>query len=596
MNILGLTIGEVSSAALLRDGKIVACASEERFTRKKGDESYPKNAIDYCLKEAGINGSDLDEIAIAGLSLAFGPWVTRSYTSFSIEDHIRAQNEYWYPKLYEGKDVKWTDVFADKLDLDQFPGNFRTLIKEDDSYYSDKIWPQLRDALHAGIAEHIGIDPSIIKYYEHHSCHAAYAYWGSPLRDETLVLTMDAYGDGLSATANVAKDGKITRFFEAKDSNFKLARIYRYITLLLGMKPNEHEYKVMGLAPYAKPQIWKKPYEVFKNTMYVDGLEFKWKDEPKDMYFYFKEKLEGCRFDGIAGALQKYTEEILTEWFKNAIKESGCGRVVFSGGISMNIKANMLLQDLDEVDDFFVCGSGSDESLSMGCAMQAYAKSGDPEDLEPVSMYLGPQTGTAEVQSWVEDKGLKDLYHVEYGIDASRIAELLAQKKVLGRCAGRMEFGARALGNRSILADPRDRDIVEVINHKIKNRDFWMPFAGTVLSEYQDDYLLNSKKIRSPFMTIGFSATAKGKQEMAAAVHVADKTIRPQILEKDHNPEYYQIVDEFRKITGVPALLNTSFNLHGSPIVMTPDDALHVLENSEIDGIVVENTLILRKN
>tara|TARA_R110002074_G_scaffold402247_1_gene605677 strand:- start:251047 stop:252858 length:1812 start_codon:yes stop_codon:yes gene_type:complete len=602
MKILGLGLGYLSTAVLSIDGKIVSAISEERFTRKKNEEGYPRTAIDYCLESNGLKASDLDKVIIAGEKINPTAWITKNYSSFSIEDHLRAQNEYWYPRLIEGKDVKWLDVFADKADYEQFPGNWLEIMKGNTDHHGIPAWEKLQKNLYRGIVEHLGISESIIEHVEHHTCHAAYAYWGSPFRTEQcLVFTADAYGDGLSATISVVNNGKIERIKAIPHDEFKLGRIYRYITLLLGMKPAEHEYKVMGLAPYAKDFVSKKALEAFQETMSVDGLGFKWNVVPKDLYHHFKEKLEGCRFDGIAGGLQIFTEEILSAWIKNAIKETGINRIVFSGGVSMNVKANMVIHGLDEVEDFFVSPSGGDESLPIGAcyheiAKNLYSKGGVQQEIAPIQAYLGSSYSVEEIKDWIKNKKLSDKYCITENVSDKQVAEILAKGDVIGRMVGEMEFGARSLGNRAILADPRRHDAVEKINKKIKNRDFWMPFAPTILAEYIYDYVENPKKIQSPFMTIGFESTEEGRLKLPAALHAADKTMRPQILEKEFNPRYHALISEFNKLTDVAGLLNTSFNLHGSPIVRDMDDALHVFENSDIDCILLEDILIKKKS
>jgi len=599
MKILGLNIGELSTAALMIDGEIIAACSEERFSRKKNDEQYPEQAIEYCLEEAGINGSDLDIVAIAGTQLAFGSWIARVCSTFSIQDHIRAQKEYWYPKLYENKNISWTEVFKDKLDLDQFPGSLEDLIRKEDTYYSEGIWPAFKEKLHKGISDSLGVELSKIIHVDHHACHAAYAYWGSPFRDKpVLTLTADAFGDDLSATVNIAENNKIKRIHSVAHTDFRLARLYRYVTLILGMKPNEHEYKVMGLAPYAKPEILQGSYEIFKNTMYVNGLDFAYHEKPPDMYFYFKDKLEGYRFDGIAGGLQKYLEEILTQWILNAIKHTNIHDIVFSGGIAMNVKAHKVIHELPEVNDLFVCGSGSDESLALGVCYQVMSdhcnkKGISNKCIRPLnSMYLGKEYSTSEIKEWINNKKLFEEYEIEYDVSSDVIADYLTQGYVIGRCAGRMEFGQRALGNRSIMADPRDFEMVEKINKKIKNRDFWMPFTPSILAEHSSKYLVNPKKIQAPFMTIAFDSTDTARKDLAATKHPADHTLRPQCVDIKTNPKYHEIISAFYKKTGVAGILNTSFNLHGEPIVQSTDDALHVFKNSEIDMILLENILI----
>tara|TARA_B110000908_G_C10253829_1_gene453962 strand:- start:595 stop:2418 length:1824 start_codon:yes stop_codon:yes gene_type:complete len=601
MIVLGIHIETTSTAAIMVDGKVVACASEERFTRRKNDERYPKNAIDFCVEAAGINSSEIDIVAIASDQLLFSTWATRVYSTFSIKDHIRAQHEYWKPLIYEKKTPLWVDVFKDKIDLDQFPGTFNKLIELEKSYYGEEIWPLLKEDLHQGICKHLNIDSDRIVHVEHHSAHAAYAYWSSTFRDdETLVLTTDAWGDGLSATINIAKENKIQRVKSISSSDFKLARLYRYVTLILGMKPNEHEFKIMGLAPYANAYDIEGPYKVFSDTMYVDGTDFKWKTEPQDMYFYFKERLEGFRFDAIAGALQKYTEDILSLWVKNTIELTGIKRVAISGGISMNIKANQIISELSEVDDLFVGGSGSDESLAIGSCFHVmnnhYVSSKKSfKSWSSLNLTLGNSYSDSEIYKWIIQEELDKKYSVEFEIDADRIALALECGNVIGRMVGKMEFGARALGNRSIIADPRSNRVVEKLNKKIKSRDFWMPFAPSILEDACNRYVVNPKNLWSPFMTIGFNSTDLAREEIPAALHPSDYTLRPQMVRKTDNEKYYELIKAFEKRTGVGAVLNTSFNLHGSPIIKDFRDALYVFENSDLDMIILENTLVSKK-
>ena len=207
MKILGLGLGYLATAALMRDGEIIAAVSEERFTQKKNDEGYPRQAIEDCLRQGGISGNELDLIVIGGESIAPYPWVTRVYSSFSLEDHIRAQNEYWFPRLIEGKDISWLDVFGDKADYDQFPGGWKEILEGSIDHHGASIWKAFKPRLHQGIVDHLGIRTNQIVHAEHHSCHAAYAYWGSPFREEPcLVITADAYGDGLAATISIVEN------------------------------------------------------------------------------------------------------------------------------------------------------------------------------------------------------------------------------------------------------------------------------------------------------------------------------------------------------------------------------------------------------
>ena len=378
-----------------------------------------------------------------------------------------------------------------------------------------------------------------------------------------------------------------------QSSDAFLGRLYRYTTLNLGMKPLEDEYKVMGLAPYATEYHWRKPYEIFKELLEVDGINIRLKNKPDDFYYYYKDKLESCRFDAIAGGLQKFLEETIVEWVSNAIDETGIKTVVFSGGVSMNVKAMMEVSKISSLKKLYVPGSGADESLGIGAAYHETRKELGHGSTSPLTnMYLGTQYTQEDIDTFVKDKKLSDKYAVVEKASPATVASLISDGNVVAVFLGKMEFGARALGARSILADPRGIDTVKRINYKIKNRDFWMPFAPVVLRERVSDYFLNEKDLNSPFMTIGFETTDLGKRDLKAALHQADETGRPQMIERQNNPMYYDIVKSFEGITGVGALLNTSFNLHGLPIVRTPEDALFVLENSGLDALLLEGTLI----
>ncbi|WP_219818059.1 carbamoyltransferase C-terminal domain-containing protein [Campylobacter hyointestinalis] len=263
----------------------------------------------------------------------------------------------------------------------------------------------------------------------------------------------------------------------------------------------------------------------------------------------------------------------------------------------MNIKAMGKISYLPEVQDIFIGGSASDESMAISagiCAVEDKDVEFNPIKMYPKQkLYLGQEASLYEEQVAIEN--LDSSYTIIDKFNAKDIATLLANSAILARCAGRMEFGQRALGNRSILADPSNLRVRDTINDMIKNRDFWMPFAPIVMDKYMDIYLQNPKKIFSPYMTIGFDTTSIGYEAMIAACHPADKSARPQMLTKDLNQNLYMILEEFEKIRGIGALLNTSFNLHGYPIVNTPSQAIYVLKNSGLDGLILNNFIVLKK-
>lgn len=591
MKVLSIIWAQCSTTALMVDGEVIACASEERFSRIKNDDRYPKQAIESILKMTRTDPSTLDLVVFAGEQFDAKAVLVHKYSGFSVEDRIREQQAYWYPRMYLSQDVSYLDVFRDKIDTGQYGGDWNAVVDITGHRSAEQENEFYQGFRKRAICDHLGISPEKVKFVNHHRAHAYYAYYASPIKkdDETvLVLTADAWGDGLNATVSLAQGTKM-QLLKSCD-NFQGGRLYRSMTLLLGMKPDEHEYKVMGLAAYAKPDYYQGPYEVFNHTQYVDGLGFAYHLKPPDLYVYFRDRLEGYRFDAVAGALQQYTEEILTDWTRNCLVQTGATRVVFGGGVGMNVKAMMQLARLPEVEDLFVCPSPSDESLAIGAA---YAATHDHLEslglntagvLQPMAdAYLGIEASDAEVREVVLAFRQHPDYAVHEEADSRYLSERLAEGKILGRCVGRGEFGARALGNRSIVADPRQPGVIKRINEGVKSRDFWMPFAPTILAERADDYLIKRKQMKAPYMTMAFETSPLAQREIIASLHQADLTCRPQILERKHNPSYYDLIDNFQDVTGVGGVLNTSFNLHGEPIVQTPADAARVFKESGLD-------------
>jgi len=593
MRILSLYWGINSSASIYIDGKVIASTHEERFTRIKNDDAFPQHAINYCLKEANISSNDLDGVAIASYIQGFDFTVLRE-AHWNIKDYIKEQKEYWCPKFNENKALSKVEVFSEKIDLEAYPSKYW---KENiDSKTRNEEFIKDRESI---VAEFLNIDSSKVTRIEHHRCHSHYSYYASPFREEkVLSFTIDGMGDGLNATIGIYdENGKYERVYQTSEAN--IGRIYRYMTLHLGMKPNEHEFKVMGLAPYGKAKYGQEALDIFNETLYVDGIDFKWHEKPTDSYYYFKDKLEGIRFDNVAWGLQSWVENLLTTWVKNAIDKFGINKIILSGGVAMNIKAMGEIAKLEEVEDIFVGGSASDESMAISagiCLAEDMSENWNSKDINPIeNLYLGPKATLEEEKQTIDDLD-KSKYIITDTFNSKDIAQYLANGKVLARCADRMEFGQRSLGNRSLLADPKNLKVKETINAMIKNRDFWMPFAPVVMDKYVDKYLVNPKKLVSKYMTIGFDTTKEGYEAMTAACHPADKSARPEMLTRELNLTMYEIMEEFEKITGRGAVLNTSFNLHGYPIVNTPKEAVYVLENSGLDGIILNNYLIVKVN
>lgn len=594
--ILGIQEAHDSSSALMVDGEIVAAAQEERFTGLKGDYGYPERSITACLKQAGVDVGRIDDVVLA--SHNWNPVLTKikRNANFSVADWVNEQRHYWKPRLFENRPVSYYDLYSNRPDFvydATYPMDH--LLR---GYMDPAEMAQMAGIRRTTVSRKLGVAPEKVRMIAHEDCHRFYGYFGSPLRGKVLLLTAEGIGDYSNGTVSEFSVEGQKELAHTKENH--IGHIYQYITLLLGMKPAQHEYKVMGLAPYANAKELARSYKVFEHILKVEGLRIVYDEKPKDLYFHFQEALEGHRFDGIAGGLQKFVEVILCQWVRNCVTATGLRRICFSGGVAQNIKACKTIAELDEVEDLYVCQASGDTSLPIGAcyyAMYEYVcASGLSADvIRPLNnIYLGPEFSDAEVAAHLEQAGVASRYEVRHGVSPDDIAARLADGQIIARCCGRMEFGLRGLGNRSILADPRHADTVRKINSAIKFRDFWMPFTPSILAEREGDYILNPKRLKAPYMTLAFDATPLARKEIVAALHPGDFTARAQILEEKQNPGYYAILKAFERRTGVGGLLNTSFNLHGEPIVLGPKEALHTFDKSGLDGLVLGDYLITR--
>lgn len=590
MIILGIHDGHNASAALLVEGKLVSAVAEERFSREKHHYGFPHRAIKAILADAGITIEQVDRVAMATKTLPPAYFRTRRNATFSIADYWKEQREYWYPKLYSNEAPNYTALFQNHVNASDFPYDESLIADETDH---KGMWrARLKHA-----CETLSIPESIVSVHDHHTCHAYYGYLTCPEAQskEVLVYTMDGGGDGLNGTVSIGRPGKPLEFL-SKSSNCNIGRMYRYTTLLLGMRPADHEYKLMGLAAYNSMDNARKAYEAFAETLQVDRLSFTYKVPVKDHFFHFKERLEGLRFDAIAYGIQKRTEELLCEWIANGVKQTGLGAIVMSGGVAQNIKANKLIWEMDGVDSLYVPPGPGDESISIGAAYGVLVEEGGIAQAEPIKhAYFGISFTETEVSDAIRAFSTKHRLTVK-SLNLSEVADHLANGDVLARFdTESMEFGARALGNRSIIADPRNPQVIHTINKLVKMRDFWMPFAPSVLEERVNDYLINPKAIDARFMAIGLDSTDLGKEHLSAGLHPFDRSARPQIVRAKDNPGYHALIRAFEAKTRVGAVLNTSFNIHGEPIVCTPHDALDTFVRCGIKHLILGNQLISKE-
>ena len=357
----------------------------------------------------------------------------------------------------------------------------------------------------------------------------------------------------------------------------------------------------MGLAPYAKASEVDKVYSKIKNFIDFDKddpLKFVTKRNAQDFDIFLRKNFLEVRFDNLAGGFQRLVEVKIKEWVEKAVKKTKINTVILSGGVFMNIKVNQVVASLPKVKRLFIMPSCADETGAIGSSYLGYLmlkKNKNTLPIEPIShLFWGPSFSDKEILGKLKSIKKKVSYKKVKEVEGVT-AKLLSKSKIVANLSGRMEFGARALGNRSILANPSDPETIKVINEQIKSRDFWMPFAPTILAERQKDYLVNPKNIDSPYMMMGFNTTKLAQKEIKAALHPSDGTCRPQILDQSFNPRYYKIIKEFEKLTGIGAVLNTSFNIHGFPIVLGTEEALKAFLSSGLEYLVMENYLITKK-
>ena len=563
--VVGIQDGHNASACLFSDGKIQYAIQEERLTGVKNQSGLPENAIRACLTHHRLEPRDISTVAFASLR------------------HT--------PARHRGVDQR--QVFLREMS----PwGRFRRLA----------LWyPYYRCNARLGWQERLaclrrlGLATERIRRFDHHLCHAATAYFGTRIDTKVayLVVTADGYGDLESGTIHVAQHDTLRKLASIGFGD-SLGTLYGLVTGAMGFVPLEHEYKLMGMAPHASPDDSRPLVEEFRKILDFDEqrLCFRRRTLLPTIALSRRvlELIKGQRFDHVCAALQDYTEELLVRLVGAAIRRTGIRRVLCAGGVFMNVKANQRLAALPEVEHFAVFPSPGDETLAIGACYLAHAeRRPDGGGIEPLgAFYLGDDVTEEACR---EALGSADHELRRYDDVEREIAQLLAAGKIVARCKGRMEFGARALGNRSILADPSDQDVVRIINRMIKKRDFWMPFAPVVRRERAHEYFDNPKDLPSPYMMLAFD-TKDNFGDLIAAVHNADLTARPQILEPEHNPDLDRLLRCFEDATGRGALLNTSFNLHGYPIVRGPKEALAVFDASGLEFLNVGQYVVAKRH
>lgn len=583
-----------SAAALLRDGDIIAAAQEERFSRKKHDARFPKNAIQYCLDEAGISMADVTEVVFYDKPLVKFERLLETYLSYApkgIRSFIAAMPIWLKEKLY-----------------------LKSTLKTELAALGDLKKSELPDLL----------------FTEHHQSHAASAFFPSPF-EKAAVMCLDGVGEWSTTTVWLGDGNSLQAQWEI-DFPHSLGLLYSAFTYYTGFRVNSGEYKLMGLAPYGEPKFYDlildnlldlKEDGTFRLNMeyfnYCTGLTMTNKKFDK-LFDAAPRKPESeitQREMDLAASIQKVTEEVVLRLAKTVRKETGCEYLCLAGGVALNCVSNGELLRAGVFDDIWVQPAAGDAGGALGAALatwfdrhQGSRKVNGADSMK--GSYLGPRFKRDEIRTRLNNSNA--VYaELEDSELMPQLAEILDDEKVVGWFQGRMEFGPRALGGRSIIGDPRSKKMQSVMNLKIKYRESFRPFAPSVLNEDVSKYFVQDRP--SPYMLMvapvqdeikipmseeqnnlfGIEKLHIPRSELPAVTHV-DYSARIQTIHADTNPRYHHLISAFKEQSGCSVVVNTSFNVRGEPIVCTPEDAYRCFMRTEMDYLVVENFLMKKSD
>ena len=574
-----------SAAALVREGEILAAAQEERFTRKKNDERFPKNAVAFCLAQAGIRVDQLDAIVFYDKPITKFDRLLETYLA------IAPRGLRTFPKVIP----TW---LGEKLNLR------RTLLEE--------LGPEAEGCR--------------LCFTEHHKAHASSAFYPSPFQ-EAAILTVDGVGEWATTTLGVGRDHSIEMLSEIRFPH-SLGLLYSTFTAYCGFRINSGEYKLMGLAPYGEPRYTQAIYDHLIDVKpdgsfwlnldhfgFLDGFTMD-NEKFRKLFGGPPRASEGPmeeRFLHIARSIQAVTEDVILKLAKHARKATGMSKLCMAGGVALNCVANGKLQAQGVFDSLWIQPAAGDAGGALGAALQLWHSTAEARSKPRVardtmkSSLLGPEYSENSIQEVLERHGAV-FHHLDDHALLRKTVELLTQEKVIGWVQGRMEFGPRALGNRSIIGDARSSKMQSVMNLKVKFRESFRPFAPIVRRERVSDYF--DLDADSPYMLLvapvkesvrrKTDATATGlerlkqiRSEIPAVTHV-DYSARIQTLTREQNPKFYGLLEAFDAATGCGLLVNTSFNVRGEPIVCSPDDAYRCFINTEMDYLVLGNFVLDR--
>lgn len=604
MNILGISaFYHDSAAAIMRDGEIVAAAQEERFTRKKHDPGFPSHAVAYCLREAGLTINQVDAVAFYDKPLLKFERLLETYYSFAptgLKSFLTGMPVWMKEKLF-----------------------LKRLLREE----LEKVGP---------------FDPKKTKFLfpEHHLSHGASAFYPSPF-EEAAIMTIDGVGEWATASICYGKGKDITILKELRFPH-SLGLLYSAFTYFLGFRVNSGEYKLMGLAPYGNPSspdiqrymdIIEKDLvdlrpdgSIWLNQKYFDyaaGLRMV-DDAAWEKFFGFpirkpEDELQAHHCN-LGLAIQRLTEKAVLNMANEAKRLTGSKNLCLAGGVALNCVANGKLQASGIFDTVFIQPAAGDAGGSLGAALAAHhifygqERKVSKTDLDGMKgSYLGPDVYDQDLQFILRKYNAKGEHFANFEDLAKKTAAILSEGNVVGWVQGRMEFGPRALGGRSILGDPRNGEMQKKLNLKIKYRESFRPFAPSVQIEHISDYF--DYKGVSPYMLLVHPIHPSRRKPVPAnydSLPVRDKlyqlrsdlpsithidfSARIQTVHQETNPKYWTLIEEFRKQTGYAVIVNTSFNVRGEPIVCTPEDAYRCFMRTEMDYLVVGNYLFDKKN
>jgi carbamoyltransferase len=553
---LGLNYSRVhdSAACLIRDGELLFAVAEERISRVKHDARFPTLSIQACLDFAKLRPDQVDEVCVG--------WQTPAASyRHDLKLYLTGQWPISYPNLLNST-RQFATIWHQKGGADLFAGQF---------------------------------SPSKARYrfVDHHLAHAISAYSFSGF-DDAAIVVMDGRG---AWEATSIWHGSKGRIYPVLTINWpdSLGLFYALFTGFLGFVPNADEWKVMGLAPYGKPgvdlsmflDICAAPYKVHTSLLVGNSSNpfVAWPaalGKPREP----ESDINDLHKD-IAYAVQDLCEAAMLNVVRLALETTHSRNLCLAGGVALNSKANGKIAAANIVDDIFVQPAASDDGVALGAALAPFLDGGQRLPLRPMRhAYLGPSFDDDAIEAALNTYKIR---HTRLSDPAATAAEYLSQGKILGWYQGRMEFGPRALGNRSILADPRDPEMNTKVNNAVKFREWWRPFAPSFKKEAAPEYLESAYD--SPFMILTAQVRPEKRAVIPSVTHV-DGSARPQTVEKEINPLYYRLLDEFGKRTGVPVIMNTSFNLRGEAIVHTPTDAIRTFFSSGMDALVLGSFLV----